>query len=40
MPPGFLYPDGKSFSQLDFLAAAQLFTVGCGELPRALLANG
>jgi hypothetical protein len=40
MPPGLLYPGGKSFSWLDFFTAAQLFTVVCGELFRALLANG
>jgi hypothetical protein len=40
MRPWLEYLDRKSFS-LDFMAgAAQLFTVGCGELFRALLAAG
>src|SRR5271157_4188969 len=34
MRPGFILPGRKLF------VAAELFTVGCGELPQALLAAG
>jgi hypothetical protein len=40
MPPLFLYRGGKSFSLRFFMAGAQLFTIGCGELLGALLATG
>jgi hypothetical protein len=40
MPPGLLYTGDKSFFLFGFFTAAQLFTVVCGELFRALLANG
>jgi hypothetical protein len=40
MPPRLLYPGDKSLPLFEFFTAAQLFTVVCGELFRALLANG
>jgi len=40
MPPECLYSAGKTCSLEFFIGAAQLFTAGCGELFRALLADG